>query len=294
MQRARNSNGALRLVLYDPRRLQVTLNERDAALRENIGMSNPLPISLQIVQTAHVEMFSAPNDRVVSQELGLFDASDGLFSAHRVKAEGRWSVADFPAHAGAWFIFVYLLDGSMTLRLADSSVRLRAHDAVSQVPLTGSNVLAVSPRLELLVIHAPDTARARNLLTIKSPPSVSLDAAHLHVKGQGPRDYFDYRDLGVAAITNRQLEVQVVRAQRARQGGTGWHFHSMAQLSYGLSGWASLGVDGVTGRVMQEPGDALSIPAGCVHNAEAFSDDYWALQLQIPPDYETHPAPAPE
>ena len=257
-------------------------------------MSNPLPISLQIVQTARVEAFLAPNDRVVSQELGMSDATDGLFSAHRVKAEGRWSLADFPAHAGAWFTFAYLLDGSITLRLADSSVTLRAHDAVSQVPFSDANVLAVSPRLELLVIQAHDTAHVRNMIKVKSPPSVSLDAPELHVKGQGPRDYFDYRDLGVADITNRQMEVQVIRAQRSRQGGTGWHSHSMAQLSYGLSGWASLGVEGVAGRVMQEPGDALSIPAGCVHNAEAFSDDYWALQLQIPPDYETHPAPAPE
>jgi hypothetical protein len=77
MQRARNSNGASRLVLYDPPQLQVTFNEPNAALREAIGMSNPLPISLQIVQTARVEAFLAPNDRVVSQE-------------SRPKGIGRW------------------------------------------------------------------------------------------------------------------------------------------------------------------------------------------------------------
>jgi len=230
----------------------------------------------------------------VSQELGLSIATDGLFSAYRVKADGRWSVADLPDDSAAWFTFAYLLDGTMTVRLSDSSVTLSAHDAIAQVPLTGQNVMAMSARLEFLSIQVPDTARARELLAFKSSPAISLDAPDMHVKGQGPRDYFDYRDLGLAQITNRQIEVQVVRAQRARQGGTGWHRHSMAQLSYGLSGWASLGVEGVPGRVVQEPGDALSIPAGCIHNAEAFSDDYWALQLQIPPDYDTNPAPSPE
>jgi hypothetical protein len=229
-------------------------------------MSIPLPIGLKIVQTARLGVFQAPQDRLVSQELGLNSATDGLFSAYRVKADGCWSVADLPDQSDAWFTFVYVLDGSLTLRLDDSSVTLQAHDAVAQVPLTDANILARSTRLEFLTIQVPDTARAHELLTFRSLPAISLDAPDTHVKGQGPRDYFDYRDLGLAQTTNRQIEVQIVRAQRARQGG----------------------------RVMQEPGDALSIPAGCVHNAESFSDDYWALQLQIPPDYETTPAPSPE
>jgi quercetin dioxygenase-like cupin family protein len=257
-------------------------------------MSIPLPISLQIVQTARLESFRAPQGGLVSQELGLSIASGGLFSAYRVKADGDWSVADMPDQSATWFTFVYVLDGWVTMRLSGSSVTLRAHDAIAQVPLTTANILQISTSVEFLTIHVHDSARARELLTFKSPQAISLDAPEMHVKGQGPRDYFDYRDLGLAQITNRQIEVQIVRAQRAREGGTGWHRHSMAQLSYGLSGWASLGVEGVPGRVVQEPGDALSIPAGCVHNAEAFSDDYWAFQLQIPPDYDTNPARAPE
>jgi hypothetical protein len=67
----------------------------------------------------------------------------------------------------------------------------------------------------------------------------------------------------------------------------------MAQLSFGLSGWASLGVAGVREPVLQEPSDGLSIPAGCVHNANSFSNDYWALQVQIPADYHTIPRAAP-
>jgi quercetin dioxygenase-like cupin family protein/uncharacterized cupin superfamily protein len=257
-------------------------------------MSIPPTIGLKIVQTARLDAFQTPHDRLVSQELGLNSATDGLFSAYRVKADGRWSVNDLPHQTGAWFTFVYILDGSMTLRLHDAAVTLQAHDAIAQVPLNDANIVASSTRLEFLTIQVPDTERAHEILTFRSPPAISRDAPELHMKGHGPRDYFDYRDLGLAQTTNRQIEVQIVRAQRARQGGTGWHCHSMAQLSYGLSGWASLGVQGVPGRVMQEPGDALSIPAGCVHNAESFSDDYWALQLQIPPDYETTPAPSPE
>jgi quercetin dioxygenase-like cupin family protein len=250
-------------------------------------------MTLQVVQTARSDEFLRIADAAVSRDLGLRTASHGMFSARRVRTAGSWSVNDIVS-ASAWLTFVYLVEGWMTLRLATGEAkRVRAHDAVAQVPLSPSTVVEASRCLEFIEIQALDDPRVRELIPARPPEGVALDAPELHVKGQGPRDFFDYRNLGVADITNRQLEVEVIRAQRARKGGTGWHSHSMAQLSYGLSGWASLGVEGVAAPVIQEPGDALSIPADCVHNADSFSNDYWALQLQIPSDYSTTARSAP-
>lgn len=253
----------------------------------------PLEMTLQIVQTGRSEDFADPRDRVASVELGLNAASRGMFTARRVKAGGSWSVDQIASDNQVWFTFIYVLDGFITIRLPDRAVTLRKHDAISQAIISTASVVDASPRLEFIEVQARDDARVRALMPTVPPPSVAFDAPELHVEGQGPRDFFDYRDLGVADVTNRQMEVQVIRARRARQGGTGWHSHTMAQLSYGLSGWASIGVAGLGKPVLQEPGDALCIPPGCVHNADSFSADYWALQVQLPADYHTSPQDAP-
>jgi quercetin dioxygenase-like cupin family protein len=253
----------------------------------------PIDMKLQIVHTARLSEFTKLANQTVSRELGLKRASRGMFTARRVKAAGRWSLDAIASGEGGRFTFIYLLSGTLSLRTHGGVLALHAHDAVSQVPLSAETLVEASPELEFLEFQALDTERARQYLPEPSKQIVALDAPEAHVVGQGPRSYFDYRDLGVAEATNRRLELQVVRAQRSRDGGTGWHSHNMAQMTYGLSGWALLGVEGAAEPVLKEPGDALCIPADCVHNAGSFSDDYWALQLQIPPDYDTHARPAP-
>ena len=39
------------------------------------------------------------------------------------------------------------------------------------------------------------------------------------------RDFFLYRDLGMAAATNGQVIAQLVKANSAPEEGTGWHRH---------------------------------------------------------------------
>lgn len=250
-------------------------------------MTQPISMNLQIVQTSRLEKFRHLHNAVTASELGLNEASHGMFSARRVKASGVWSLAEIASDPQAWLTVMYVLDGFITLRVPGNTVTLRQHDAVCQAPILPSSVVEISPDFEFIEIVARDDRRVRNLITDKPAQMVSFDAPALHVKGQGPRDFFDYRDLGIAEITRRQVEIQVIRARRARKGGTGWHSHSMAQLSFGLSGWASLGLEGNQEAIIQKPGDAFCIPPGCVHNADSFSDDYWALQLQIPADYAT-------
>lgn len=249
----------------------------------------PIEMNLQIVQTSKAPDFEQIERGVAQRELGLHVASNGMFTARRVKARGDWTVGEIASEERAWFSVVLVLEGSLTLKLDDRTVTLNRQDAATQVPLSPSSVLQASPDLEFFELQARDIDSVRELIPARPVQRVDLDAPELHVLGTGPRDFFDYRDLGVADITNRQLELQVIRAQRARQGGTGWHSHTMAQLSYGLSGWASLGIEGLADPVIQGVGDSMCIPPNCIHNADAFSSDYWALQLQIPADYDTSP-----
>lgn len=253
-----------------------------------------IDMKLQVVQTARLKEFTQLADGVTSKELGLSRATRGLFTARRVKASGAWTLGELASlDRGARFSFLYVLNGWIGLRAAKGTVTLHAHDAITQAVLGKDSLLEASPELEFIEFQAPDTDRVRKYLPEWPRQAIALDSPDVHIVGTGPRNFFDYRDLGVAQSTGRRLEVQVVRAQRAREGGTGWHSHDMAQLTYGLSGWASLGVEGRSEPVMKERGDALCIPAHCIHNAAAFSDDYWALQLQIPADYDTVARSAP-
>ena len=44
-------------------------------------------------------------------------------------------------------------------------------------------------------------------------------------KGEGLRDFFFYRDLGIAEATAGKMLAQLVRSNNAPEKGTGWHYH---------------------------------------------------------------------
>lgn len=252
-----------------------------------------LPMTLEAVFTSADPAFG--DAKAVSRDLGLGTATDKIFNARRVRLGADGSIQAVATDTTAWFTFIYILDGQAVVAMDSGEVTLRSHDAVSQVPFTGATLRSASPFLEFLEIQAADSDEARKILPHRPRQTISFDSPEAHDIGVGPRSFFDYRNLGVAESTDRLIEIQVVRAQRPKEGGTGWHSHDMAQLTYGLKGWGMLDVEGVAGQVCHRPGDGVSIPAHWRHNASSFSSDYWALQLQIPADYRTfvREAPAP-
>jgi hypothetical protein len=44
-------------------------------------------------------------------------------------------------------------------------------------------------------------------------------------KGEGLRDFFFYRDLGIAEATAGKVLAQLVRSNNAPEKGTSWHYH---------------------------------------------------------------------
>jgi hypothetical protein len=80
----------------------------------------------------------------------------------------------------------------------------------------------------------------------------------------GLRDFFLYRDLGVAAATHGQVLAQLVRANIAAPStGTGWHRHDAKfHIVIMLKGWA---------RFMYEEKVTLVRAGDCVHQRLASS-----------------------
>src|ERR1700693_1637898 len=73
----------------------------------------------------------------------------------------------------------------------------------------------------------------------------------------GLRDFFLYRDLGIAAATGGQVIAQLVKANQAPEVGTGWHRHEANfHIVFMLKGWA---------RFMYEDKPTLVKAGDCVH-----------------------------
>ncbi len=105
-------------------------------------------------------------------------------------------------------------------------------------------------------------------------------------KGEGLRDFFIYRDLGVADATAGKVLVQLTRAQNAPEKGTGWHYHAADfHIVIMLKGWA---------RFMYEDRDTLVAAGDCVHQRPGivhylydYSPDMEYLEVIGPADYRT-------
>jgi quercetin dioxygenase-like cupin family protein len=100
----------------------------------------------------------------------------------------------------------------------------------------------------------------------------------------GLRDFFAYRDLGIAAATNGRVIAQLVRAHNPPQAGTGWHVHgAQFHIVYMLKGWA---------KFMYEERETLVAAGDCVHQAPGirhflfdYSPDMEYLEVVGPADF---------
>jgi len=125
-----------------------------------------------------------------------------------------------------------------------------------------------------------------------SDPSISKFS---HVRPQdtqyldnGLRDFFLYKDLGIAAATGGRVLAQLVKANMAPQHGTGWHRHEADfHIVFMLKGWA---------RFMYEDKETLVAAGDCVHQRPGirhylfdYSEDMEYLEIVSPADFKTIP-----
>src|SRR5271167_1735695 len=105
-------------------------------------------------------------------------------------------------------------------------------------------------------------------------------------KTGGLRDFFLYRDLGVAAATSGKVIAHLVKANKPPQDGTGWHYHVCDfQIVVMTKGWARfMYEDKVT---LVEAGDVVHQRPGIVHYLFDYSPDMEYLEIVGPADFKT-------
>jgi quercetin dioxygenase-like cupin family protein len=109
-------------------------------------------------------------------------------------------------------------------------------------------------------------------------------------RGEGLRDFFLYRDLGVAEATAGKVLAQLVKANLAPEKGTGWHRHEAEfHIVIMLKGWA---------RFMYEDQETLVAAGDCVHQRPGivhylfdYSPDMEYLEIVGPADFTTVDVP---
>jgi quercetin dioxygenase-like cupin family protein len=237
------------------------------------------------------------------RDLGLAAATGGKLSATHIRVVDGGGALDTGWHYhDCDFQFFYILKGWLRLRTQEGEVlTLRAGDSGYQPPLYWHEEIECSPDYELFEITAPAEfptvhgrdadlpARAASLDPDRKPV-YTRDTDDSYVTGAGPRSFFAYRDLGTRGPTAERIHLHTVRVAGAKphSGGTGWHYHTMAQWFYILEGTADLRVESNPRRHLV-PGDAVCIGAGqhMRHNVGPIAGDYKLVEMCVPAQYDT-------
>nr|WP_316642052.1 cupin domain-containing protein [uncultured Roseateles sp.] len=123
--------------------------------------------------------------------------------------------------------------------------------------------------------------------------SETADTLFSHVKPEqtgyvsgGLRDFFLYRDLGIAAATQGKVVAHLVKANMAPEKGTGWHRHEAEfQIVIMLKGWARFMYDDQ--ETLVEAGDCVHQRPGIKHFLFDYSPDMEYLEIVSPADFKT-------
>ena len=108
----------------------------------------------------------------------------------------------------------------------------------------------------------------------------------------GLREFFLYRDLGIADATNGKVIAHLVKANLPPKDGTGWHFHvAEFQIVIMTKGWARFMYGDK--ETLVKAGDCVHQRPGIVHYLFDYSPDMEYLEIVGPADFGTIPAPAP-
>lgn len=108
----------------------------------------------------------------------------------------------------------------------------------------------------------------------------------------GLRDFFVYRDLGVAAATRGKVIAHIAKANMPPDNGTGWHYHvAEFQIVIMLKGWARF-MYGETPTLVSE-GDCVHQRPGIIHYLFDYSPDMEYLEIVGPADFESIPVNGP-
>jgi hypothetical protein len=108
---------------------------------------------------------------------------------------------------------------------------------------------------------------------------------------KGLRDFFRYRDLGIAEITDGKIGATIAKAfspQRPEDYAPP-HVHSLGfHMIFVLKGWLKTDFEEL-GEVVLREGDCLSYQGEVIQAHKEYSADYEVLQLTLPAEFPTKP-----
>ena len=105
-------------------------------------------------------------------------------------------------------------------------------------------------------------------------------------RSDGLRDFFKYRDLGIAEATRGKVIAQLVIANQAPEKGTGWHYHEAEfHIVIMLKGWARFMYEDKP--TLVQAGDVVHQRPGITHYLFDYSPDMEYLEIVSPADFKT-------
>jgi quercetin dioxygenase-like cupin family protein len=227
-----------------------------------------------------------PDTGLEYRDLSLAQASEDAFVGRHLRTAGVRVHTNTLIGPETAFAFLFVLAGRVTLReQGGEPITLHALDCATRHGPGKPVDIVMSHDAELVEMKASAHGGSQ-FGSGDGEWRINREEEDAYVRGDGPRAYFRYRDLGVAEATARRIHIHVVRATQSMDGGTGWHSHSMGQLFYVLRGWAGLQVERRPA-VRLAAGDAMCVAKRMRHNVPAFSADYLVLEMCIPADYDT-------
>lgn len=142
--------------------------------------------------------------------------------------------------------------------------------------------------------RAPARKAARAVAKPTEHPAPAFKTGRFHVSHEadafwdgGLREYFEYRDLGMATRTGGRLRAHVIRPSKPCDKPGDLHYHALEfQMVYVLKGWARVHFEGI-GEVRFEPGSCMYQEPRIRHRVIEYSDDYTVIEITVPADFET-------
>ena len=166
-----------------------------------------------------------------------------------------------------------------------------AHKAIATKPIGKAKTMRRA-KLRLAGTAKTRTKRSGKSFAAGRDPTFAKGQFHLTHEhdtawDRGLRDYFEYRDLGMADATGGKLRAHVIRPTRPCDKPGDLHYHVLDfQMVYVLKGWARVHFEGVGERRL-EAGACMYQRPGIHHRVIAYSDDYTVIEITVPADFET-------
>lgn len=263
-----------------------------------------VPMKFAIAVAADAIWTDGRHGALASRDLLLETASSGQMAAIELRAHDGGSFEGWPDVDVATFIFFYVIEGEVSFEMDDGHrVTMGRREAVHLPFLRHVVRTHYSDDFRAAEVRSPGSASPSDLVPLLQVPEagengnweeqIVRNRAELFIRGDGPRAFFTYRDLGTAGVTERRIHIHDGDgAKQPMAGGTGWHNHSMSQLFFVLEGAATLSVEG-HGTHHMVPGDVMIIGKRMSHNVSSYSEGYNVFEVCLPADYDTLDQPAP-